>query len=268
MPRRASIGPRYAAAVSDIDVVKQLAGARPIVDLPHARHRTEGVIGVLWRDGTAVAICAHRCELAALPDAIGSLGQLARLDVGDNRLTDLPALPANLRELYIYDNQLARLPELPRLSVLDANRNQLIELPALAGIDFVYLADNRLAALPPISGVRYLNVGNNPLGHLELSDPAIQELRAEQAQLRTLAIERLVGLRELSLRSNQLETLPPSIGSLTRLAVLDLRDNRLDDLPETLRALPLTKLDLRWNPLRTRPRWLDELASRGCLVYV
>ncbi len=268
MPRRASIGPRYAAAVSDTDVVKQLAGTRPIVDLPHARHRTEGVISVLWRAGAAVAICAHRCELTALPGAIHSLAQLARLDVGDNRLTELPALPPNLRELYIYDNHLARLPELPRLSVLDANRNQLARLPVLAGIDFVYLAANRLTAVPTISAVRYLNVGNNPLGHLELSDPAIQELRAEQAQLRTLAIEQLTNLRELSLRSNQLETLPASIGLLAKLAVLDLRDNRLDDLPETLRALPLAKLDLRWNPLRARPRWLDDLSDRGCRVYV
>jgi Leucine-rich repeat (LRR) protein len=253
--------------VSDRAIVEQLAGTRPIALLSHARHRTAGVIGVLWRDDAAIAICAHRCELTALPDAIGSLARLERLDVGDNRLTELPALPANLRELYIYDNQLAHLPELPRLSVLDANRNQLARLPALTGIDFVYLAANRLAAPPAISGVRYLNIGNNPLGHLELADEAIQELRAEQAQLRTLALERLTNLRELSLRSNQLETLPPSIGSLARLTALDLRDNQLDDLPETLRALPLKKLDLRWNPLRARPRWLDELAGRGCLVY-
>jgi len=253
--------------VSDRAIVEQLAGARPIAELSHARQRTEGVIGVLWRDGAAVAICAHRCELTALPGALGSLAQLERLDVGDNRLTELPALPANLRELYIYDNHLACLPALPRLSVLDANRNQLARLPALTGIDFVYLAANRLAAPPATSGVRYLNIGNNPLGHLELADPAIQELRAEQAQLRTLAIERLVNLRELSLRSNQLTTLPASIGSLAKLTTLDLRDNRLDDLPETLRALPLAKLDLRWNPLRARSRWLDELTGRGCLVY-
>ena len=254
--------------------MEQLAGARPIVELAHARHRTEGAVGILWRDGAAVAICAHRCALVALPSAIGSLAHLERLDVGDNQLTELPALPASLRELYVYDNQLARLPELPRLSVLDANRNQLTALPDLAGIDFVYLAANRLAALPKITAVRYLNVGNNPLGHLALAglvglaDPALQELRAEQAELHTLAIEGLTGLRELSLRNNQLESLPPSLGSLGKLGVLDLRGNRLDTLPETLRALPLTKLDLRWNPLRARPHWLDELASRGCLVYV
>jgi len=253
--------------VSDTAIVAQLAGGRRIVELPHARHRTEGVIGVLWRAGAAIAICAHRCELVALPGAIGSLAQLERLDAGDNRITELPALPASLRELYVHDNQLARLPALPRLSVLDANRNRLDALPALAGIDFVYLAGNRLTALPSITSVRYLNVGHNPLGHLALADPMLQELRAEQAQLATLAIERLANLRELSLRGNQLAVLPPSIGALGKLGVLDLRGNRLDDLPEALRALPLTKLDLRWNPLRARPAWLDELTNRGCLVY-
>jgi Leucine-rich repeat (LRR) protein len=74
-------------------------------------------------------------------------------------------------------------------------------------------------------------------------------------------------LRELSLRGNRLAALPASLGRLRRLATLDLRGNQLDELPDTLLDLPLTKLDLRWNPLRGRPRWLDELTRRGCLVY-
>jgi Leucine-rich repeat (LRR) protein len=254
--------------VDDVAIVAQLAVGRPIVELTHARQRIGGAVGVLWRAGAAVAICAHRCQLTGLPDAISSLGQLERLDVGDNRLSELPALPASLRELYVHDNQLARLPALPGLLVLDANRNQLVEVPPLAGLDFVYLAGNRLTAAPPTSGVRYLNVGDNPLGHLALADPAIRELRAETAQLHALSIERLVGLRELSLRSNQLTALPASLGALAELRVLDLRDNQLDELPEALRRLPLAKLDLRWNPLRAPPAWLDELSARGCLVYV
>ena len=254
--------------MDDSEIVAQLADGRPVVELSHARQRPEGVVGVLWRAGAAVAICAHRCELAELPGAIASLAQLERLDVGDNRLTELPALPRGLRELYVHDNQLARLPALPRLTVLDANRNRLVEVPPLADLDFVYLADNRLTAPPATRGVRYLNVCDNPLGRLALANPAIRELRAETAQLHTLAIERLAGLRELSLRGNQLTALPASLGALAKLQVLDLRGNQLDELPEALRGLPLTKLDLRWNPLRAPPAWLDELTDRGCLVYV
>jgi Leucine-rich repeat (LRR) protein len=254
--------------MDDAAIVAQLAGGRPVVELSHARQRTVGVVGVLWRAGAAVAICAHRCELAGLPDALPALERLERLDVGDNHLAELPALPTGLRELYVHDNQLVRLPALPRLSVLDANRNRLASVPALDDLDFAYLAGNRLAAPPVTTGVRYLNLGANPLGRLALADPAIRELRAEAAELHTLSIERLAGLRELSLRGNQLTALPATLGALAALRVLDVRGNQLDELPEALRALPLAKLDLRWNPLRTPPVWLDELAARGCVVYV
>ncbi|HEX4421089.1 MAG TPA: hypothetical protein VH165_24395 [Kofleriaceae bacterium] len=253
--------------MTDAQIVAQLAAGRPIVELAHPRQRTDGVVAVQWRDGAAVRICAHRAGLAAVPDAIAGLAQLERLDVGGNALGALPALPAALRELYVDDNQLARLPALPRLAVLDANRNRLVEVPPLAGLDFAYLASNRLTVLPPITDVRYLNVGDNPLGRLALAIPGLQELRAESAQLDTLIVGEAAPLREIALRGNQLTALPDAIGALTQLQVLDLRANLLDDLPRALRDLPLTKLDLRWNPLRTPPAWLDELAARGCRVY-
>lgn len=252
--------------MSDTAILEQLAGGRPIVELAHARERSDGVIGVRWRDGAAVVVCAHRCGLTRVPEAIAALPQLARLDLGGNQLTALPALPASLRQLYVDDNQLARLPALPALDVLDANRNRLEQVPPLADLAFAYLASNRLTALPTLTGVRCLNVSNNPLGALVLHDPAIRELRVEQAELRALSIERLTGLRELALRGNQLAVLP-ELAALGELRVLDLRANQLDELPDAVRALPLVKLDLRWNPLRAPPPWLDELRARGCLVY-
>lgn len=254
--------------VRDAAIVEQLADGRSIVELAHARQRTSGEIGVLRRDGAVTVICAHCVNLERLPEAIGELAVLERLDVGDNRLSELPALPASLRELYVYDNQLVRLPALPALLVLDANRNRLAEVAAIRDVGFVYLAGNRLTAVPETSGVRYLNVGDNPLGHLAAADVAIEELRAEHAELTSLAIDGLGGLRELSLRNNRLAALPAAIGALPRLRTLDLRGNQLDELPDTLLDLSLTKLDLRWNPLRGRPRWIEELARRGCQVYV
>ena len=252
----------------DAAILAQLAGGRPIVELEHARQRTSGAVGVLRRGGEVTAICAHRANLERLPEAIGELAALERLDVGDNRLTELPALPASVRELYVHDNQLVRLPALPALQVLDANRNRLTDVAPIRDVGFVYLAGNRLAAAPETSGVRYLNVGDNPLGDLAAADAAIEELRAENAGIAALAIDRLRGLRELSLRNNRLAALTAAIGAMPGLCTLDLRGNQLDELPDTLLDLPLTKLDLRWNPLRVPPRWLDELARRGCRVYV
>ena len=256
------------AAAADAQIIAELAAGRPIVDLAHPRQRTDGVIAVAWRDQAAVRVCAHRCGLTELPDQLADLTQLVRLDVGGNQLAALPDLPATLRELYIDDNQLAALPALPRLAVLDANRNRLTHLPPLADLAFAYLAENRLTELPPIHDVRYLNVSDNPLGQLALTTATgLRELRAERAQLRTLTLDGLTDLRELALRGNQLADLPAAIATLTHLHILDLRANQLDDLPAGLRALPLAKLDLRWNPLRVRPAWLDELAIGGCLVH-
>jgi Leucine-rich repeat (LRR) protein len=254
--------------VSDHDLVKHLAKGRPVVDLRHARERTEGVIGAMWRGGAVAALCAHRCKLSALPSLVG-FEQLERLDVGDNELTELPPLPSSLRELYVYDNRLSRLPALPPLSVLDVNRNRLERLPPLANLDFVYAAANALTSLPSISGVRYLNVSANPFERIELDDAAIEELRIENARLQSISwIGQLPSLRELSLRGNQLDALPDTIGSLAGLRVLDLRSNRLDSLPGAVRTLTFHKLDLRWNPLRDRPAWLGELAAQGAIVYI
>lgn len=255
--------------MTDSQIIAALAAGRPIVELAHPRQRTDGVIAVQWRDGAAIRVCAHRCGLGALPDRLADLRQLERLDVGGNQLTQLPALPAALRELYIDDNQLTRLPALPALTVLDANRNRLTDVPPLADLAFAYLAENGLTRLPTLRNVRYLNVSDNPLASFAIS-PAVgvRELRAERAQLRALALDGLADLRELALRGNQLTQLPAAIAGLTQLRILDLRGNQLDDVPAALRDLPLAKLDLRWNPLRARPAWLDDLAATGCLVHV
>ncbi|HEV7558158.1 MAG TPA: leucine-rich repeat domain-containing protein [Kofleriaceae bacterium] len=239
----------------------EAAFGRAAVKLGHARERLDGELGVYERDGHVVAISAHRLGLTAVP-AIDHLAHLERVDIGGNRLVELPALPASVRELYIYDNQLERLPALPRLRVLDANRNALVELPPLHEIDFVYAASNRLAAPPVMTGCRYVNLGGNPLARLP-RDPAIRELRVEDAGLTSLpaSIAELVGLRELHLRGNRLTALPALPATLR---VLDLRGNQLDELPD-LSHLPLVKLDLRWNPLRNPPAWLDRL--RDALVY-
>ena len=56
---------------------------------------------------------------------------------------------------------------------------------------------------------------------------------------------------------------------LENLAFLDLRANRLTAVPAGVDALPrLRKLDLRWNKLDAPRAWREEMARRGCTVYV
>jgi hypothetical protein len=245
-----------------------------VVPLEHPRQRTSGVVGILEREGHIVALCTHKAGLTSVPDAFVALPELERLDVGGNAISSLPAaissLPA-LRQLYLYDSQIERLPPLPLLDVLDANRARLVEVPALRQIEFVYLAENQLRHVPVTHGAAYLNVSGNPLETFEVADPSIHELRAEKCKLRELpaSISKLVLLRELSLRDNALTRLPPELGRLSRLEVLDLRGNQLDDLPTDLLGLTsLRKLDLRWNPLRSLSAFVQVLEGRGCAVYL
>ena len=249
--------------VSEREIVETAFG-RPAVVMEHVRQRLDGELGIVLRDDHVVAVSAYRLGLRRVSDL--PLPRLERLDVGGNGLHELRQVPPSVRELYVYDNQLERLPALPRLRVLDANRNRLVELPELHGVDFVYAAENRLVAPPPMMGCRYANFSGNRLERLP-HDPAIEELRLENAGLVTLptSIRALEGLRELSLRGNALTALPDEIGELSRLRVLDLRGNQLETLPESLARLRLTKLDLRWNPLSRRPAWLDE--PRDTVVY-
>lgn len=244
-----------------------------IVELDHPRQRSTGKLGVVAREGHVIALAAHRCGLTSVPESFLQLPSLQRLDVGGNSLRSLPSLEGlpSLRQLYVYDSQIERLPLLPALEVLDANRAELVELQPLGDVGFVYVAENCLRHVPPTRGARYLNVSGNPLESFAVEDGELRELRAEKCKLTVLppSIAELGGLRELSLRDNALAALPDELGALSALEALDLRGNALDDLPRALLDLPaLRKLDLRWNPLRARPAWLAELEARGCAVYV
>lgn len=261
-------------AASDRGVLDEVARlGLEIVELDHARQRSTGKLGVVVREGHVIALSAHRCGLTSAPEGFLQLPSLQRLDVGGNPMRELPSLEGlpSLRQLYVYDSQIERLPPLPALEVLDANRAALAELQPLGDVAFVYVAENRLRHVPPTRGARYLNVSGNPLESFAVEDGELRELRAEKCKLTALppAIAELVALRELSLRDNALTALPEELGALSALEVLDLRGNALDDLPRALLDLSaLRKLDLRWNPLRQRPAWLAELEARGCAVYV
>ncbi|WP_420806429.1 leucine-rich repeat domain-containing protein [Amycolatopsis methanolica] len=83
----------------------------------------------------------------------------------------------------------------------------------------------------------------------------LRELRLYRNDLHELpdSIGELSKLRELHLHGNHLAELPMSIGKLR-----DPRENELRTLPDGLAALPLVKLDLRWNRWLETPPWLDD----------
>ena len=154
--------------------------------------------------------------------------------------------------------------EKPELEVLNASENQLTSIPEDIG--------------------RLKNLRNLDLGHNLLTD--LPESLGELASLTDylylhdnhrrvparLCIKGLVihwrPLRELRLRNTGLDEVPPPLRFLTRLNFLDLRGNPLRDVPEWINDLPeLIKLDLRWTKVG-HLSCLNLLSARGCRVLL
>jgi Leucine-rich repeat (LRR) protein len=211
------------------------------------------------QDGEVRAVVVRDAGLTELPDSLRALTGLRELDLGGNRLSELPQWIGELSELrllLVHENPLRGLPDslaaLRELRLLDLGHNPGLrtlpgvvgELPALEVLYASHLGLTELAALPPL---RYLGIGHNELTELGELPPSLQTL---------------------NLRGNRLERLPDSIGALRALVHLDLRANRLTAVPAALAELPeLRILDLRWNGFAEIPPALRPLAQRGCLIH-
>ena len=99
---------------------------------------------------------------------------------------------SDLRELYLGDNELARLPDslghLTALTTLYLTRNRLDDLPEsigrLTGLTTLFLDHNRLESLPielSATALRHATVGtrSSGLGELKLGPPDANRLPAD-----------------------------------------------------------------------------------------
>ncbi len=228
-----------------------------------------------------------------------SLPALKHLDVADNALRELPALPAVLEGLWCPGNQLTALPELgASLRILDAEHNLLSELPDLpVTIEEVYCANNRLETLPSLPGsLRRLRCDNNrleslpelpaSLSWLECTVNFITEIPSlpETLEVLMVSVNRITELPPLPDRvhalychTNQLTRLPDLPTGLTilyaqanrieeledlppTLTTLSVDDNRIARLPEPLPAL-LDRLTVSGNPLIDLPALPSRIAT-------
>ncbi len=205
-------------------------------------------------------------HLGSVPDSVWEQTDLETLVLADNDLCEVSA----------------RIGLLRKLRMLDLGHNRLTEVPDALGdldglTDFLYLHDNRLQSLPQslarLTRLRYLNISRNAfeaVPECACGMSSLIELRVDDNRLAVLpnSIGRLSLLRELHLRNNRLESLPPAIGGLQELRQIDLRGNPLQHLPTVLAALPrLEKLDLRWVTTLDPPAWFADLEARGCVIY-
>jgi hypothetical protein len=177
----------------------------------------------------------------SIPESLGNLNNLQRLDLHDNKLGG--SIPEslgnlnNLEKLYLHDNQFrgaipGTLGNLKQLEKLYLNNNQLSDsipdsLGYLSSLQYLYLNSNQLSESIPKS-----------LGNLK----NLVILRLDNNQLsRSIPYElgNLSNLMILRLDKNQLcESIPYSLGKLSNLVWFHINDNELcGKVPNSLKKL-------------------------------
>ena len=169
---------------------------------------------------TVMELDLKNCKLTVLPASISRFGVLRKLDLGNNRLSTLPAvLPSTLLTLFCLNNNFETIPpaiaELPHLRMLSFKSCRLRDVgvaPLPPSLVWLILTDNELVTLPDSLG-------------------------------------RLTRMRKLMLANNHLASLPSSLAAMRELELLRLANNQLKELPAWLYELPrLTWLAIAGNP--------------------
>ncbi len=204
-------------------------------------------------------------KLTSLPEQIGQLSQLEKLDLCNNKLTAIPEQIGQLSQLQYLDlcnNKLTSVPEqigqLSQLEKLDLCNNKLTAIPKhigqLSQLESLYLSNNQLTAIPEqigqLSQLKKLDLGDNKL-------TAIPEHIGQLSQLESLY-----------LKNNQLTSIPPQLGRLSKLRELNLNHNQLTSIPLELSQLSqLRWLHLSYNQLNSLPEWILQFSQQNkCLV--
>ncbi|KAH6807998.1 plant intracellular ras group-related LRR 4 [Perilla frutescens var. frutescens] len=217
-----------------------------------------------------------------LPDSIGKLSSLMKLDLSENAIVMLPVAIGGLSSLQTLDlhgNKIHELPEsiggMLQLLNLDLRGNQISALPAtidrLVHLQELDLSSNGIAVLPETIGslvsLQKLNIETNDIEEIPHAIgrcTSLKELRADYNRLKALpeAVGRIESLEVLTVRYNNIRQLPTTMASLCSLRQLDVSFNELEAIPESLCfATTLVKIDVSNNfaDLQALPRSIGNL---------
>ncbi|MBI5295189.1 MAG: hypothetical protein HY869_06910 [Chloroflexi bacterium] len=229
-----------------------------------AYHKAEKKIAATLRSGE-IELSLQNFELAEIPESLGQLTQLQKLDLSNNLLTALPEALwqlTQLQSLNLSQNQLTTLPDtlgqLMQLEKLNLSNNQLTILPETLGqikrLQELDLASNKLTTLPGSLGelinLEFLHLTGNNLTHLPES------------------LSRSSKLKKLHLAYNLFRDLPGWLSNFTQLELLDVFNNNLTTLPEILYQLTnLKQLDCSYNKGLSIPTWINQLVGLNELYF-
>ncbi|CAF1717882.1 hypothetical protein HID58_085198 [Brassica napus] len=221
-------------------------------------------------------------NLEWLPDSLGKLSSLVRLDLSENCIMALPPTIGGLLSLTwldLHSNRIGQLPEsigdLMNLVNLNLSGNQLTSLPSslsrLISLEELDLSSNSLSVLPETIGslgsLEKLDVETNNIEEIPHSISgcsSLKELRADYNRLKALpeAVGKIATLEILTVRYNNIRQLPTTMSSMANLKELDVSFNELESVPESLcYATTLVKLNIGNNfaNLRSLPGLIGNL---------
>ncbi len=272
----------------DIDVLREIIELNNLTKISKNLFGNEKVvllepfdIGIqTWSYGRLIAINLENLNLSKLPESIGVLTTLEKLELSNNNLTSLPDGFGGLKPLkylHISNNKLTSLPNsiynLDRLREFDLSNNKLKFLPEnfgqLKSLKVLDLNTNNLIALPSsfrkFRNLVKLDISNNNISKLEkqISDLArLKEISARNNKIISIPnnIGNLRNIERINFSGNKIEKIPNSIGNCYTLISLNFSNNILESIPKEIGQLNLLEtLKLNKNNISIIPNELNNL---------
>ena len=216
-------------------------------------------------------------------DMLG-LGSLHINPGTEKPIADLTGLQyaTNLKNVYLYDNQIVDLTPLvglTKLTQLEITKSKISDVRPLAGLTqlrSLTLWENQISDVSPLAGLtnlQGLNLSSNQISVVSLSPLAgltnlhYLNLRNNNISDITLLAE-FTNLTALRLGENRITDLT-SLAGLTALKELSLAVNQISDVRPLANLVNLETLEIYFNPIKNRKPLLELLRKNpGIKIYL